>query len=177
MSLHYYQSHVTRYLQASRLSLKNPHKCPVIVSIHIQAAPAALSTRTLLGTSVLLLALTGAKPTLLIKTSRRTKESFVSGTKIKVRGKEALDFLVSLRSTAFYYSFNFRGFLVNSPNPTQSLTLKHLSYLRSLNRAFDTGILGFEDDGLSAFLQISHSNGEGCSTLLRAARLPMRLDD
>ena len=177
MSLHYHQTHVIQYLQTSRLLLKNPHRCPKIVSINIQAAPTALSTRTLLGTSVLLLALTGSKPTLLIKTSRRTKESFVSGTKIRVRGKKALYFLLALRSTAFYYSFNFRGFLVNPPNPTQSLTLSHLSYFRSLNRAFDTGILGFEDDGLSAFLQISHSNNEGCSTLLRAARLPIRLDD
>jgi len=158
MSLHYYQSQITRYLQISRLFFKNIHKCPIIVSIHIQAAPTTLSTRTLLGTSVLLLSLTGSKPTLLIKTNRRTKESFVSGVKIRVRGKKAVKFLLSLRSISFYYSFNFRGFLINPPNPTQSLTLKHLSYFRGLNRAFDTGILGFEDENLSTFLQISHNN-------------------
>lgn len=174
MSVSYYQSHILRYIQVSRNALRNTHSCPVVVSVHLQAAPLSLSARTLLGTTVLLLSLSGSKPILLIKTSRRTKESVVSGVKLKLRSKQALHFLVALRALSFFYSYNFRGFQENPPNSTQSLSLRHLSFFKGLNRAFDNGLLGFEDDSLLAFMQVSHSSRHvACSALLRALRLPI----
>lgn len=174
MRLHRYQEYILRNLQVSKHYVPNVHECSVVSSTHLQISPLSTNRLALLNCAVSLIALTAARPIFLVKTSRRTKTASVSGARIRVRRTRALTSIDSLKVLSFYYAVNFRGFTKTPLNKTQNIALRHVGFSRQLFRAFDYGLMGFEDEDLQAFLQI-YSKGIciGDSLIPRAFRLPM----
>ena len=174
MRLHKYQEYILRNLQVSKHYVPNVHECSVVSSTHMQISPLSTNRLALLNCAISIIALTSARPVFLVKTSRRTKTTSVSGARIKMRGIRALTSIESLRVLSFYYAVNFRGFAKPPFNKTHNFSLRHIGFSRQLFRAFDSGLMGFEDEDLQAFLQI-YSKGIciGDSITPRALRLPM----
>jgi hypothetical protein len=133
----------------------------------------SLDQSRLLRTTSLLIALSGRHPRQLIKQSRRSKERYVSGAVVTLRGSYAVDFISSFGVLSLFYSANFRGFKQTLPNESSSLCPRHLSFFLGARRAFDTGLLGFEDNGLFCHIITSFSKPDYSGTCARGLRLPI----
>ena len=168
-----YQRYVLNSVHVSRQSVSNVHKCPQLTGVSFQISPLAQDQHRLLGVATLLGCLSGRSPSQLFKVSRRSKERLLCGARVTLRKAEALNAISALRTLSFYYSVNFRGFNQTTPNKSASLSPKHLGFFLGARRAFDTGLLGFEDSGLAAHIVFSFTSVDAGSTTLRGLRAPV----
>jgi hypothetical protein len=168
-----YQSYILRSLLISKQKVNSIYYCPSIKSVSVQLAPIFLEKQRILGATALLLSLCGYSPRQLFKISQRFKEKKLSGSLITLRGIKAVNFLSKLKTFSFFYSSNFKGFKQPLPNKSVSFCPKHLSFFLGARRAFDTGLLGFEDNGLFCHVVITLSNQDDSNIISRSLRLPI----
>lgn len=167
-----YQDYVLRSLAISRHKLASVHDCPCVKGVSIQLSPLSRDQFRLLGASALLTVLSGRSPCQLFRVNQRSNERLLCGGRVTLRNSKSLAALSSLRTLAFFYSANFRGFQRTSPNKSTSIRPRHLSFFLGARRAFDTGLLGFEDSGIIGHVVISLSNPDASDTLLRGFKIP-----
>ena len=167
-----YQEYVLRYLHISRQNVSNVNKCPKVVSVQIQVAPIVVNNTRLLSAFSFISSLTGKSPFRFFKKNRRTKEQYVAGGVIVLRGKHALNFLISLRVLAFYKALNFKGFRHTLPNKTVSFTLKHIGFYVGSLRAFDNNLMDLQKNTTFAHVNVLYSEPDLGLTVLRSLGLP-----
>ena len=168
-----YQSYILRSVVVSRQKLSGVHDCPSITGLNIQLSPMSIDQSRILGAASLLSILSGQSPCQLFKFSRRSKERKLSGGFVTLRGARALKAISSFKALSLFYSANFRGFKSTTPNKSSSFCPKHLSFFLGARRAFDTGLLGFEDNGIFCHFVISFSSPDYSDTITRGLRLPV----
>lgn len=168
-----YQKYILRNIHVSRQLIKNVHECPLIESFSLQINPISKDNARLLSATALGYSLIGLTPSQLFKTSRRSKERFLSGSKTTLRKQRALNLLSVLKTLVLFNSVNFKGFNQTKPNRSASLVPKHFSFFIGTSRAFETELMGFGDEGLAAHAVITLSHIEKSGTTLRSFRLPV----
>lgn len=85
----------------------------------------------------------------------------------------AIHTLSSLNTFVFYRTVNFRGFSKSPCNVTVGYRFSSLSFFSAASRAYDNGFLGFDDDSLDVFLNISVSVPYAAPFILRGLRVPV----
>lgn len=172
MRLSIYHSHILKYLHVSRQRPKNAQACAKVEAVRLLAVPRQ-APRPLAASGALVSSISGATPACSYRYNKRYRRRFLAGAKVTLRRNGALSALFCMNTFLFYRSVNFRGFAKSPDNVTAGYQLGPLSFFRAASRAYDEGLLGFDDDSLDAFLSVSFSASGAAPFFLRGLRVPV----
>ena len=172
MSIKGYHDKVLRYIHLSRQPQLNAHVCPKLLAVRLSTSPDARTGRALASGGSMLASISSAPSRVSVRVNRRSKESFLAGSFVTLRGARAYAALQSLLVFSFYNSANFKGLIGSSREVSISYRLGHLEFFLGSAKAFNGDLMGFSDDTSVNFMGVSFTREGSAVFFLRGLRLP-----